>query len=33
MNSAARNLYFGGAAEVFPVTIAKTLYIKKGSIR
>lgn len=26
--SAERNLYFGGAAEVFPVTIAKNLYIK-----
>ena len=26
--SAERNLYFGGAAEVFPVTIAKNLYYK-----
>ncbi len=30
MNAAAKYLIFGGAAEVFPVTIAKTLYTKKG---
>lgn len=28
LSAAVRNLYFGGAAEVFPLTIAKTLYIK-----
>lgn len=30
INAAAKYLIFGGAAEVFPITIAKTLYTKKG---